>query len=81
MSRYRDTQLQGVKITHICFISDQTFSNLDVYSLMSPNVVLMLDHRPLLITVIYPLSPHDALKHHITSLKTDLILLQPRVLE
>ena len=28
-----------------------------------------------------PLSPHDALKHHITSLKTDLIFLQIRVLE
>ena len=30
---------------------------------------------------INPLSPHDALKHHFTSLKTDLIFLQPRVLE
>ena len=28
-----------------------------------------------------PLSPHDALKHHFTFLKTDLISLQPRVLE
>ena len=28
-----------------------------------------------------PLSPHDALKHHFTSLKTDLINLQLRVLE
>ena len=28
-----------------------------------------------------PLSPHDALKHHFTSLKTDLIFLQPSVLE
>ena len=27
------------------------------------------------------LSPHDALKHHLTSLITDLIFLQPRVLE
>ena len=27
------------------------------------------------------LSPHDALKHHFTSLKTDLISLQPRVFE
>ena len=27
------------------------------------------------------LSPHDALKHHVTSLKTDLIFLQQRVLE
>ena len=26
-------------------------------------------------------SPHGALKHHFTSLKTDLIFLQPRVLE
>ena len=28
-----------------------------------------------------PLSPHDALKHHFTSLKTYLILLQPKGLE
>ena len=27
---------------------------------------------------INPLSPHDALKHHFTYLKTDLILLKPR---
>ena len=27
------------------------------------------------------LSPHDALEHHFTSLKTDLISLQPRVLK
>ena len=27
------------------------------------------------------LSPRDALKHHFTSLKTDLILLQPRDLK
>ena len=32
-------------------------------------------------THLNPLSPHDALKHHFTSLKTDLIFLQPRVLE
>ena len=31
--------------------------------------------------LINPLSPHDALKHHFTSLKTDLIFPQPRVLE
>ena len=30
---------------------------------------------------VNPLSPHDALKHHLTSLKTDLIFVQPRVLE
>ena len=30
---------------------------------------------------VNPLSPHDALKHHFTSLKTDLIFLQPRGLE
>ena len=28
-----------------------------------------------------PLNPHDALKHHFTSLRTDLIFQQPRVLE
>ena len=31
--------------------------------------------------VDYPLSPHDALKHHFTSLKTDLFFLQLRVLD
>ena len=30
---------------------------------------------------VNPLGPHDALKHHITSLKTDLIVLQLRVFE
>ena len=30
---------------------------------------------------INPFSPHDALKHHFTSLKTHLIFLQQRVLE
>ena len=33
------------------------------------------------ITAVNPLSPHDALKHHFTSLKTDLIFLQLGVLE
>ena len=28
-----------------------------------------------------PLNPYDALKHHFTSLKTELIFLQRRVLE
>ena len=35
----------------------------------------------LIATQINPLSPHDALKHHFTSLKTDLIFLHSRVLE
>ena len=30
---------------------------------------------------INPLSPHDALKHHFTSMKTDLISVQLRILE
>ena len=33
------------------------------------------------VIVLNPLSPHDALKHHFTSLKTDLISLQQIVLE
>ena len=47
-----------------------------------------LSHHGLLLYNIYvtnasvnPLSPHDAWKHHFTSLKTDLIFLQQRVLE
>ena len=35
----------------------------------------------LFINLINPLGLHDALKHHYTSLKTDLIFLQQRVLE
>ena len=34
-----------------------------------------------IIAFFNPLSPHDALKHHFTSLKTDLIFLQLGVLE
>ena len=34
-----------------------------------------------IIVVLNPLSPHNALKHHFISLKTDLISLQLRVLE
>ena len=30
------------------------------------------------IHLLSPLCPHDALKHHFTSLKTDLIFLQPK---
>ena len=33
------------------------------------------------LSTLNPLSPHDALKHHFTSLKTDLIFQQPTVLE
>ena len=32
-------------------------------------------------SMINPLRPHDALKHHFTSLKTDLFFLQPGVLD
>ena len=32
-------------------------------------------------TCLNHLSPHDALKNHFTALKTDLIFLQPMVLE
>ena len=35
----------------------------------------------LLVFIINPLSPHDASKHHFTSLKTDLIFLQLAALE
>ena len=37
-------------------------------------------HAELYVT-IYPLSPHDALKHDLTSMKTDLFPLQTKVLE
>ena len=35
----------------------------------------------ILLLFFNPLNPHDALKLYFTSLKTDLIFLQPRVLE
>ena len=37
--------------------------------------------RSTLSLLVNPLSPHDAIKHHFTSLKTHLIFLQRRVLE
>ena len=37
--------------------------------------------KPIEILMLNPLSPHDALKHHFTSLKTYLIFLQLGVLE
>ena len=42
--------------------------------------VYAAEHQPNTLTLNL-LSPHDALKHHFTSLKTDLIFLQQRVLE
>ena len=47
----------------------------------------LADHFGIIMIIFFvwcsvtPLSPHDALKHHFTFLKTDLIFLQPRVLE
>ena len=51
------------------------------------NNVLLIPHRmseplSILFTLSFNfLSPHDAIKHHFTSLKTDLIFLQVGVLE
>ena len=47
----------------------------------SKHCILIAHHHQRCITMINPLSPHDALKHHFTSLETYLIFLQPRVLE
>ena len=53
--------------------------NEHLYHVLSMVIVLKLcDGKRAL---IYPLSPHDALKHHFTSLKADLIFLQQRDLE
>ena len=38
-------------------------------------------HKTLNQCLFNPLRPHDALKHHFTSLKTNLIFLQQRVLD
>ena len=48
------------------------------------NVGLMLDHRLSKLStyiVVDPLSPHDAIKHHVTSLKTYLIFIQLKTLK
>ena len=43
------------------------------------NIKTALEHRLVLAgNMVNPLSPHDALKHTFTALKTDLIFLQPR---
>ena len=47
----------------------------------SSNIEGCFDSISLKFYPLDPLSPPDALKHHFTSLKTDLIFLQPRVLE
>ena len=41
----------------------------------------VVDISALGVNSVNPFSPHDALKHHFTSLKADLIFLQQRVLE
>ena len=43
--------------------------------------VFILSFSDYITCIFNPLSPHDALKHHFTSLKTYLIFSQPRVLE
>ena len=43
----------------------------------SPELVSMQNEREKALT-LNPLSPHDALKHHFTSLKTDLIFPKTR---
>ena len=49
-------------------------------SVKNPHSCLILDYFLQLLT-FNPLSPHDALKRHFTSLKTDLIFLELGVLE
>ena len=41
---------------------------------------LTSDYKPAPLPFFNPSSPHDALKHHFTSQKTDLIFLKQRVL-
>ena len=49
---------------------------------MSRFILAMLKSAAVLSTSFFiPLSPHDALKQHFTSLKRKLFFLQPRVLE
>ena len=52
---------------------------IDLDHLTFPKVLIIKVKKKNLL--INPLSPHDALKHHFTSLKTDLIFLKLRVLE
>ena len=50
---------------------------MNAHSILILKKKLIISHR----FPINPLSPHDALKHYFTFLKTDLIFLQQRVLE
>ena len=61
--------------------SGDRFSPANPANRRCPGIVLLLDQQRRRWTDINPLSPHDALKHHFTSLKTDLLFLQLRVLE
>ena len=73
-----ETNLRYNLIAHYC----STRSTNNVYCLQHTQEragVVGIHINPNII--INPLSPHDALKHHFTSLKTDLIFLQPRVYE
>ena len=54
-----------------------------VYPFLTPTALMLtaLTIPFLSAPAFNPLSPHDALKHHFTSLKADLIFLQQRVSE
>ena len=55
-----------------------------IYALCAHNIYSENPDDPhTLIRLVNPVSPHDALKHHFTSLKTHLIIifLQPRLLK
>ena len=56
---------------------------LTMYNIFSVSIGIYLDTPGYVndYNLLNPLSPHDALKHHITSLKTYLIFLQLGVLE
>ena len=53
----------------------------DLLFLLIEFALLLANSFQIVIHLINPLNPHDALKHHFTSLRTDLIFLQLRVLE
>ena len=69
--RYLNT---SVGSPHDCFQfrSDRLIYNgIASYIVYNPHT-----NNPSVETLLNPLSPHDALKHHFTSLTTDLILVQ-----
>ena len=67
----------GRELIHLIYLLQMLTSLASIKNLIVFSIKFEY-HR---LNVLNLLSPHDALKHHFTSLETDLILLQQRVSE